>query len=293
MMHRKRDNMEKVALVLEGGGMRGLFTTGVLDVLLDNNIEIDCIIGVSAGALFGVNYFSNQRKRAFDYNIKYLGDKRFISIRSLLLTGNLINKKFAYYKMTKELCPFNNNEFIKNNKDFYVTTTNIETGKSEYIKITNVYEQLEEFRATSAMPFLSKIIKLNNKKYLDGGISDSIPIEKCLSLGYKKIIVVLTQPLDFEKPPIDQKIFSLLKLKYYKYPKFIDAIKNRHIKYNKILNKIKTMETKKEIFVIRPSKKINVPITNNNQDKIQDVYDMGISDCNKVITKLKKYLTNR
>ena len=282
--------MEKIALVLEGGGLRGLFTSGVLDVLLEHNINVDCIIGVSAGALFGANYFSKQKGRVLKYNKKYLGDKRYISKRSLLFTGNLVNKKFAYYKITKELEPFDNKTFIKNNKDYYVTVTNIETGKPEYLKIKNVYKQLEEFRATSAMPFASKIIKIDNKKYLDGGISDSIPIDKCISLGYKKIIVVLTQPTNYQKQPLDKKQRILINMKYYKYPKLINTMKKRHINYNNILKKISYMENKKEIFVIRPSKKINIPITINNQEKVQEVYDMGVLNCNKIINNLKEYL---
>lgn len=285
--------MDKVALVLEGGGLRGLFTAGVLDVFLENNINIDCIIGVSAGALFGANYFSNQKGRTLEYNKKYLGDKRYISKRSLLFTGNLVNKNFAYYKITKELVPFDNETFKKSNKDYYVTVTNVLTGSPEYLKITDVYNQLEEFRASSAMPFASKIIKINNKKYLDGGISDSIPLDKCISLGYKKIIVILTQPINYKKESLSKKEESLINIKYHKYPKLINTMKNRYINYNNTLDKILDMENKQEIFVIRPPKKINIPITTNNQNKIQEVYDMGIYNCKKILPKLKKYLTNR
>ena len=285
--------MKKVGMVLEGGGMRGIFTVGVLDYRLENNIEIDGIIGVSAGALFGVNYFSKQKGRALNYNKKYLGDKRYISKRSLLLTGNLINKDFAYYKITKDLVPFDNQTFIKNNKDYYVTTTDIETGKPTYFKITDVYKQLEEFRASSAIPFASKIIKINNKKYLDGGISDSIPLDKCLDLGYQKIIVILTQPINYQKQPLNKKQLHFIKLKYYKYPNLINTMKNRYIKYNNTLEKIIDLENKKEIFVIRPPKKINIPITSRNIDKIQEVYDMGIKECQKNINILKEYLTKK
>lgn len=285
--------MEKVALVLEGGGLRGLFTAGVLDTLMEENIEVDCIIGVSAGALFGANYFSNQKGRALRYNKNYLGNKKYISTKSLLLTGNLVNKNFAYYKITKELDPYDNDTFIKTNKDYYVTVTNIETGLPEHIKITNVIEQLEEFRATSAMPFASKIIKINNNKYLDGGISDSIPLNKCISLGYKKIIVVLTQPIDYQKKPISKKQMNLIKLKYHKYPKLINTMKNRYLNYNNTLKEIKDLENKKEIFVIRPSQRINIPITINNKDKVQEVYDLGVNDCQKIMSNLKKYIKNR
>ena len=155
-----------IRLVLEGGAFRGLFTAGILDVLLENNIEIDEIVGVSAGALFGVNYFSNQKGRVIRYNKKYCGDKRYMSIKSLILTGNYINKKFAFYKVTKELDPFDNEIFKKNNKEYYAVVTNVETGKPEYLKIKSPVDDLEILRATSAIPLFSKIIKIDGKKYL-------------------------------------------------------------------------------------------------------------------------------
>ena len=285
--------MKKVGMVLEGGSMRGIFTTGVLDTFLDNNIEVDGIIGVSAGALFGVNYFSKQKGRGIRYNKKYLGDKRYISAHSLVTTGNMVNKEFTYYKITKELDPLDNETFIKSNKDFYITATNIETGSPEYIKITNPYEQLEAFRATSAVPFASEIIEIGDKKYMDGGISDSIPIDKCFELGYEKIIVVLTQPLGFQKPPLDKKKIKMVEIKYHKYPNFINTMKQRYIKYNDTLEKIIDLENKKEIFVIRPSKKINLNILTTDIDKIQEVYDMGIKDSLKIIESLKEYLKDK
>lgn len=282
--------MKTVGMVLEGGSLRGIFTTGVLDVMLENNIEIDGIVAVSAGALFGVNYFSKQKGRGIRYNKKYLGDKRYISAHSLLTTGNLVNKEFAFYKITKELDPFDNETFINSKKDFFVTTTNIETGEPDYIKINNVYEQLEAFRASAALPFASEIIEINGNKYLDGGISDSIPLDKCQSLGYEKIIIVLTQPYGFRKPPLSKEKIKLINLKYHKYPNLINSMKQRHIKYNNTLDKIIDLENKKEIFVIRPSKKIDLDIKHPDKEKIDEVYNMGINDCKKIINELKEYL---
>ena len=282
--------MKKVGMVLEGGSMRGMFTAGVLDVLMENKINVDGIVGVSAGALIGVNYFSNQQGRVIRYNKKYCNDKRYISLNSFITTGNLVNKEFTYYKVTKELDPFDNETFIKSKKDYYVTVTNIENGASEYLKINNVYDQLEEFRATSAIPLASEIIEINGKKYLDGGISDSIPLDKCISLGYEKIIVILTQPKGFIKPPLQKQREKLTKLKYKNYQELIDTMVNRHIKYNKVLEKITNMENKKEIFVIRPSEKINIKITENNPEKLQEIYDLGVNNCKEIINKLKEYL---
>lgn len=281
---------EKVALVLEGGAMRGMYTAGVLDTLMKNNINIDGIIGVSAGALFGINYFSNQSGRVIRYTKKYSKDIRYISKLSLFLTGNIVNKNFAFYKVTKKLDPIDNQTFIKNNKDFYATVTNIETGNPEYLKITDPLNQIEELRATSALPLASKIIKINGKKYLDGALADSIPVAKCQSLGYDKIIVVLTRPKNYQKPPTSDKELKLIKLKYRKYPNLIKNIEIRHKNYNETIKKIIDLENKKEIFVIRPSKPIIIDLIERDKDKIQEIYNLGINDATKNIDNLKKYL---
>lgn len=281
--------MKNVGLVLEGGALRGLFTAGVLDVLMENNIEIDGIVGTSAGALFGVNYFSNQKGRVIRYNKKYCGDKRYMSIKSLILTGNYINKEFAFYKVSKELDPFDNEEFIKNKKDFYAVVTNVETGRAEYMKIISPMDDLEILRASSAIPLASKMININNKKYLDGGISDSIPIHYNKN-KYKKNIVVLTQPLEYRKKELPKSKLRLIKIKFRKYPNLVETMINRHKEYNKVIEDIIEMERKKEIFVIRPPKKINIKLSENNQEKIEEIYNLGVKTGKKIINNLKKYL---
>lgn len=244
----------KVGLVLEGGAMRGMYTAGVLDVFLDNNIEIDGIIGVSAGVLFGVNYLSKQRGRVIRYNKRFLNDKRYMGFWSLLTTGNIINKDFSFYEVPQKLDIFDNDEYKKSKTKFYATITNMETGKSEYVELKDVFEQMELLRATSAMPYVSKVVELENGKYLDGGISDSIPVEKCKELGYDKIIVVLTRPLDYRK----KKPKEIMANTYYrKYPNFAKTLNNRYKMYNETVEKIIDMENKKEIFVIRPSRFID------------------------------------
>ena len=278
-----------IRLVLEGGAFRGLFTAGVLDVLLDNNIEVDEIVGVSAGALFGVNYFSKQKGRAIRYNKKYINDKRYMSIRSLILTGNYINKNFAFYKVTKELDIFDNKEFKKTNKPFYAVVTNVETGKPEYIKIKSPIDDLEILRASSAVPLVSRIIKINGKKYLDGGISDSIPVYYNKD-KYDKNIVVLTQPLNYKKYPLSKQKLKLIKFKYHKYPNLINTMINRHNDYNKVIKEIKDMENKGEIFVIRPEKKLDIKLSEKNADKMQMIYDHGIEVGNNILKDLKKYI---
>ena len=187
----------KVGLVLEGGAMRGMFTAGVLDVFLDEQIHIDGIVSVSAGALFGVNLPSKQRGRVLRYNKKYLNDKRYMGWHSLFTTGNIVNKDFAFYQLPFELDVFDQEAFARSGINFYTVLTNVESGEAEYVKIHDAFEQMETLRATSAMPFVSKMVEIDGKKYLDGGIADSIPLRFCQQLGYDKIIVVLTRPLDY------------------------------------------------------------------------------------------------
>ena len=281
---------KKVGLVLEGGAMRGLFTAGVLDTFLENDIKVDGIVGVSAGALFGPNYFSRQKGRALRYNKRFCKNPRYISLLSFLLTGNVINKKFAFYKITKELDIFDNDEFIKNNTGYYATVTNIETGKPEYFEIKNVIEDLEILRASSAIPMVSKIVSLNGKKYLDGGVSDSVPFKKCKELGFDKIIVVLTQDLNYRKKPMSSKSLFMFSKKYNKYPKLIEIMKNRHNAYNNTIKEIVDLENKGEIFVIRPSSPITIKRLENDKNKLQEVYDLGVKDAKNSLKKLKDYL---
>ena len=276
-----------VGLVLEGGGMRGMYTAGVLDVFLDENIKVDGIIGVSAGVLFGVNYLSKQKGRAIRYNKKYIKDKKYMGIYSLLTTGNIINNEFSYYEVPFKLDKFDDDEFKKSDTKFYATVTNVNTGKAEYLRLTSVLEQMEILRATAALPFVSKIVELNSGKYLDGGIADSIPIDKCKEMGYDKIIVVLTRPIDYRKKKPHELI---AKIKYGKYPNLVNTINNRYIHYNEEVNRVIDLENKKEIIVIRPSKTIEIGRIEKDIKKIEEMYNLGVNDCKKNIEKIKKYI---
>lgn len=279
----------KVGLVLEGGAMRGLFTAGVLDVFLDENIHIDGIVSVSAGALFGVNYPSKQRGRVLRYNLKYLNDKRYLSFHSLLTTGNIVNKDFAFYELPFTLDPFDEKTFKQSQIDFYATLTNVETGQAEYHKITKPFTQMETLRATSAMPYVSKMVEVSGQKYLDGGIADSIPLAKCQALGYDKIIVVLTRPLDYRKTPSSRLLSQLF---YHKYPKLVEALTQRYRKYNQAVEEVIKQQEQGKIFVIRPSQTLPIKRIEKDPNKIQAMYDLGVADAKHEMEKLKQYLAS-
>ena len=277
----------KIGLVLEGGAMRGLFTAGVLDIFLDNNVEVTDVVGVSAGTLFGVNYVSKQRGRALRYNLKYINDKRYMNVKSWLKTGNLINKDFTYYKLPFQLDVFDNKTFKESPINFFATVTNIETGEAEFIKIEDAYKQMEILRATSALPFISEIIEVGDKKYLDGGITNSIPVDFFEKQDFDKVIVILTRPITYRKEKttgIQYKMF------YKKYPKLVEKLENRYKEYNDTVDKIVELEKEGKLFVIRPSENITIKRLEKDIEKLQKVYDLGLKDGNNIIEDLKQYL---
>lgn len=277
----------KTALVLEGGAMRGIYTAGILDVLMENDIKVDAVIGVSAGALFGINYVSHQIGRVLRYNKKYAGDKRYFGMHSFLTTGNIMNKEFCFNDIIYKLDKFDFDTFSKSKVDFYSVVTNLETGKAEYIKTKDLEKDMEYFRASGSMPLVSKIVEVNGNKYLDGGIADSIPLQKAKDLGYDRIIVVLTRPKEYRKKPLNMMIYKMV---YRKYPNFIDALANRYKNYNNTVEQIIRSENQKEIFVFRPKEELNINKVEKDVNKIQAVYDLGVEDANKLKDDLLNYL---
>lgn len=265
----------KTCLVLEGGGLRGIYTAGVLDEMFKDKIKIDAIIGVSMGALIGINYKSKQPERAIRYNLRYCNDKRYMGFRSFLKTGNIANKEFAYYKIPNELDKFDYDTYKKTKIKMYVTVTNLETGEAEYIEIKDAKDNIEYFRATSSIPGVSKIVEIDGKKYLDGGIADSIPVKKALDLGYDRVIVVLTRPIEYRKKETEMK---WLQSRYKKYPKFMKTISKRNKSYNEKVEKIIKLEKEGKVFCIRPSKRVNIKRIEKNERIILEQYNLGKRD---------------
>lgn len=277
----------KVGLVLEGGAMRGMYTAGVIDMFLEKNIKIDGIIGVSAGALFGINYCSKQKERVLRYQKKYIKDKNYMGIRTLLKTGNIINNKIAFYDIPFKLDKFDEEEFQKSKTEFHLVVTNIKTGKPEYIKITNTEKQIKYFIATSAMPYVSKMVEIGNEKYLDGALGDSIPIKKMESMGYDKIIVVLTKPYGYKKK---KRSPLISKLRYKNHKELQQAINTRYLHYNKTIDYINEKEKTGEIIVLRPSRKVKMSRIEKDVNKLQEMYDLGVEDTKNKLKEIEKFL---
>lgn len=277
----------KIGLLLEGGGMRGIYTAGILDVLLEENVIVDGMVCVSAGALFGLNFPSKQKGRALRYNLKYLFDKRYMGWRSFLMTGNMVNKEFAYYKIPFELDKFDNDMYKSSGISVKVPITNVKTGNAEYIDLIDPLAQMEVLRAASALPLVSRMVKIDNDLYLDGGIADSIPIDYMESLGYDKIIVILTRPKNYRKRKATKWVYAL---RYWRFPKLVEAMANRHEQYNQSLDKLEQLEKDGKVIIVRPSESIKVGRLEKSKDKIQEIYQLGKKDIQMLLDKVYHYL---
>ena len=279
----------KTGLVLEGGAMRGMYTAGVLDVLMENEIQVDGAIGVSAGACFGCNYKSRQIGRSIRYNVKYCQDPRYVSIRSLLLTGDIYNAKFCYEELPFHLDPFDVDTYQKNPMEFYVVATDVNTGKAVYQRLDKGDgEDIQWIRASASMPLVSRIVKIGEQELLDGGIADSVPFEWFIANGYEKNIVVLTQPKGYVKSK--NPLMSLVRLRMRKYPKMIEAMANRHIEYNECLKQLEQREQEGNTLVIRPSEPLGIKRTEKKPEKLQAVYELGRKDGEAMLAKIREFL---
>lgn len=282
----------KKGLILEGGAMRGMFTAGVLDVFMENCVEFDGAIGVSAGAAFGCNIKSRQIGRVIRYNQKYASDPRYCSIRSLIKTGNLYGADFCYHEIPEKLDIFDVEAYDSNPMDFYVVCTDVETGKAVYINCPKADRTMLKYvRASASMPFVSRAVEIDGQKLLDGGIADSIPLEYFESIGYDRNVVVLTQPLGFVKKKLPDA--PLIKLLLCKYPAIVPVLANRHNDYNNATRLIREKELKGEIIVIRPPAPLDIGKTEHDPDVLRRVYDCGREETEKHLSEIKAFLANQ
>ena len=277
----------KTGLVLEGGAMRGMYTAGVLDVFLENGVSFDDVIGVSAGAISGVSFVSGQKGRTIRYNLKYCRDKRVMSFYSLFTTGDLVGDRFCYHEIPERLDPFDNASFQASPTKFYAVCTNLETGEAEVIHLTDMFAQIDYLRASASMPYVSRIVEMDGKQYLDGGCSDSIPVRKAMEMGITKPVVVLTRPADYRKKPSRA---SLAEICYRRYPNFIRCLRSRAQEYNRSVEEVLQLEQAGKIFVIRPQTPLDIGRMCHDPEKIQAAYLRGREDASRQLEQLKAWL---
>ena len=274
---------------MEGGAMRGMFTAGVCDVLLENGITFDGAIGVSAGATFGCNFKSRQIGRAIRYNKRFAHDWRYCSLRSLLLTGDLYGADFCYNVLPTKLDLFDYETYRSNPLKFYVVASDCRTGEPVYKELATCDEKdLTWMRASASMPLVSHIVKIDGYELLDGGMTDSIPLKAFENMGYQKNLVVLTQPREFVKEP--SSALKLMKFYLRKYPKLYKAMLHRHEVYNQEKAYTFEQEAAGKCFVICPQEPLGISRTENNPDELQRVYDLGRLTMQENLTKLMEFL---
>lgn len=282
-----QEKKNTIGIVLEGGALRGMYTAGVLDVMMKNGISADKMVGVSAGALFGVNFVSGQIGRAIRYNKKFNSDRNYMGLIPLIKEGNIVSTEYAYDRVPKKLDPFDNKAFQESETEFYAVVTNISTGKPEYILVEDVFKQMDVLRASGSMPFVSKPVHIGGNDYLDGAIGDSIPFEWMEKQGVDKIIVIVTQDLTYRK----KQMQSFLTDRYLKtFPEIAKGLANRHALYNRQIAWLRDREKKGQLFVIRPSQRIEIGRVEKDPDKLQAVYDLGQKDAQNRLEALKQYL---
>ena len=264
----------KKGLVLEGGALRGLFTAGILDVLMENGVRFDGLVGVSAGAAFGCNYKSGQAGRVIRYNKRFAHEWRYCSWRSWIATGDLFGGEFCYHKMPDELDVFDKETFDSNPMEYYAVCTDVETGEAVYKRLMKCSPETYEYiRASASMPMVSRIVEIGGSKLLDGGVTDSIPLRFFQQQGYERNLVILTQPADYQKR--HNRLMPILRLWLHRYPKMIEALDKRHEMYNRQLEYVREEERKGNTYVIRPPQKLVIGHISHDENEMQGVYQMG------------------
>ena len=285
--------MYQAGLVLEGGGMKGIYTCGVLDYFLEKGIDFSSVYGVSMGACDMCSYLSKQHGRGRDIIVDYVDLKAYCSVESLVLTGDLFNADMCYHLIPDYLNPFDYETYKKYVGKAYSVVTNIRTGKPEYLQVKDMKSDIEMIRASSSLPLVARVVEIDQKPYLDGGISDSIPLKKSIADGNQKNVVIMTKEVGFARKPLNSASLALIKARYLKYPKVYELMRDRHIHYNKTLEEIKRQKKEGRAFVIRPQKKVEVGRVERDKDKLIALYEQGHRDAEVCYEDMINYLERR
>ncbi|MDE5597455.1 MAG: patatin family protein [Lachnospiraceae bacterium] len=283
--------MYQAGLVLEGGGMKGIYTAGVLDFFLEKEIEFSSCYGVSAGACCLCSYLSGQKKRAYRINVNYLEQKAYCSVESLLKTGDLFGVDMCYGLIPDYLDPYDYDAFNRYQGKAYAVVTNIKTGEAEYMQLKDMHQDTIAVRASSSLPLVSRNVKIGDKLYLDGGISDSIPIRRSMKDGNRKNVVILTKEEGYVRQPANGAELALIRARYMRYPKVYECMRERHLTYNNTLQYIEEMQSQGKVFVIRPKQKSNVGRVEKDKAKLDALYEEGYRDAESCYLELLEYLS--
>ncbi|TVX99132.1 patatin-like phospholipase family protein [Cohnella terricola] len=280
--------MESVGLVLEGGGMRSVYTAGVLEYFAEQNVYFPYIVGVSAGACVASSYLSRQKGRNKKVNVDWVSDPRYLSWRNWFKNRQLFGMDFIFDEIPNSLAPFDNEAFAASSEELAIGTTDCETGKAVYhYKSDPDFDLLSALRASSSLPFIAPIVEYKGKPYLDGGISDPIPLRQAERDGYSRNILILTRNSDYLKSP--NRMAWLVRRAYGKYPKFVDTMLTRHKVYNDTVTYIEQQERAGAAFVIRPEQTLKVGRMERDPVKLQALYEQGYEDAKRLLPTLQAW----
>ena len=285
--------MYQAGLVLEGGGMKGIYTCGVLDFFLDKKIEFSSCYGVSAGACAMASYLSRQRGRAYHVNVDYLEEDNYCSSHSLLTTGDLFNVEMCYHTIPEQLNPYDYEAFNEYQGKAYSVVTNVETGLPEYLQVQDMLEDIDAIRASASLPLVSRIVSYHGGLYLDGGISDSIPVKQAFRDGNRKNVVILTKEIGFQRKPASTAMKAMIKIRDARYPRMYPLIKNRYLNYNGTMEYLEEKVSQNKAFVIRPSHKSDVGRIEKDKERLQALYEEGYEDAAKSYDDLLAFLQDQ
>ena len=280
----------KKGMVLEGGAKRGLYSAGELDVLMEKGVDVDGSLGVSAGVTFGCNYKSRQIGRTLRYNLRFIHDPRYCSLRSLIRTGDIFGARFCYHDIPEKLDPFDYETFASNPVRLYTVATDAYTGSPVYKELKDGGStDLEWMRASASMPVVSKAVQVDGYTLFDGGVSDSIPIDYLMSLGYERNLVVLTRPRGYRKD--EGPLNPLMRIAMRKYPKLLERMEARGREYNSTLDHLDSLEKEGVVLIIAPSKDLHVKRLEKDTEKLRAIYELGRSDTTAELEKIRAFFS--
>lgn len=279
----------RLGIVVEGGGIRGIYAAGVLDVLSDLKLPVKGVIGVSAGAIHGCSFVSGQKGRSLRFYKRFVADDRFFSLKTLIKTGNIVDTQFCYHDIPYIYDPFDNDAFMRSGIDFFVTCTNVENGQAEYLHLTDMDKEVDGLRASASLPYVSQIVHFRGKKLLDGGCSDRIPLKAFEKLGFDRNIVISTQPREHK---VKDRDAYLARLFYRKYPQFCETFARSPQTYEETQNEMDEASRTGRAFIIRPQTSLGIKRLTHNPADVQRGYDAGARDAQALIPQLTAWLNS-